>query len=97
MSETPYKRWKLTPSFKPVEVEIVEVEIVETWDPWGSKVPWAKTATGGSIAVSELHATKQAAIDYGRERLADQETKLLKMQQAIEKKRAALDKAEGAK
>lgn len=84
--EFPYKAWALQPSFKPVEVEIVERT-------WGG---WVKASNGKQHLPSALSTTKAGAIAFGRSRLREQETDLQKKLANIEKRRAALDKAEAA-
>jgi hypothetical protein len=85
----PYKAWTLTPSFKPVEVELVGL----AWNDWGSYAHWDKSGSGKSYDSTKLHATKDAAIAAGFASLDEQRKKLEKMQATIDKRHAALHKA----
>jgi hypothetical protein len=81
----PYVGWILTPSYRPKQLEFVARQHSDDWH---------KTAQGKGYHVDNIHRSLQAAIDYGRANLARQETKLVKMQQTIDKRLASLDKAE---
>ncbi|WP_312141258.1 hypothetical protein [Stutzerimonas nitrititolerans] len=86
----PYKAWVLMPSFK-----IVEVELVECYGSWGRYMEWDKASSGKSYNVErDLYPTKAAAIAVGRERVAAQQADLAKRQERLNKRIAALDKAE---
>lgn len=86
----PYKAWTLQPSFKPVEVELVS-----QYGCWGSGCDWDKTEKGKCFNVErDLYPTKAAAIAVGRERVAAQQADLAKRQERLNKRIAALDKAE---
>lgn len=80
----PYKAWTLTPAFKPVEVELVGLD----WNDWD------KSGRGKGYDSTKLHATKDAAIAAGYASLDEQRKKLEKMQATIDKRHAALRKAE---
>lgn len=86
----PCKRWRLLPSFKPVEVEIVGIDM--GWrhrrSPIDSK---GKRYSRDGV---DLFKTKDEAIAHGRTVLAAQQKIMDTRQAAIDKKRAALDAAE---
>lgn len=84
----PYKAWVLMPSFTPKQVELVSRAYEHSYPEYDT------TATGKDYHVVDLHATKEAAIAEGRARLADQVADLEKRAERIEKRKAALDKAE---
>ena len=85
----PYKAWTLLPSFRPVEVEIVEL----AWNDWGSYAHWDQTAKGKTYDSTKLHATKDAAIAAGHIALNEQAKKLEQMAQKLEKRRLTLHEA----
>lgn len=87
--EVPFKAWVLMPSFKPVEVELVKQS--QQWSNWDI---WYATDKGKTYKGDSLFASKEDAIAFGRDRLAEQEADLAKRSETIAKKRAALDKAE---
>ena len=88
--EFPYTAWRLTPSFKVEQVEIV--------GPYTGHRSWFRhykaDIKGRNHAPCELFATKAEAIGTGRRQLAGKEAKLAKMRANLDKKIAALDKAE---
>lgn len=84
----PYIAWTLQPSFKPVQVEIVQMVSF-----WMSEFDDC-SRNGKCHHLKDLFPTKADAIAAGRERLAAQQAKLDKMQIRLDKRRAALDKAE---
>jgi hypothetical protein len=83
----PFIGWRLLPSFKPVQVEIVRQH--STWNP-----EWLVDARGKIFVVSEICATKAEAITRGRERLEAMGEKYRAMGVSIYKKTQALDAAE---
>ncbi len=86
----PYKAWVLLPSFKPKEVELVRV-----YGSYGLYAEYDQSANGKLYhAEHDLHPTKAAAIAVGRERVAAQQADLAKRQERLNKRIAALDKAE---
>jgi hypothetical protein len=85
----PYKRWRLMPSFKPVEVEIVRAS--EGYWKRGNPID----SKGKVYERSELFDSKADAIAFGRSQLANQQADIDKRQAKLDKKRAQLDKAEG--
>lgn len=86
----PYKAWALMPSFK-----IVEVELVECYGSWGRYMEWDKASSGKSYnADRDLHPTKAAAIAAGRKKIDEQQADIAKRLERINKRIAALDKAE---
>lgn len=88
----PYKAWALTPSFKPVEVELVNCY----GHGWQSIDYGDLTATGKFYAIEKLHASKALAIAAGWAAVEAQQAKLDKMSITLGKKRAALNKAANA-
>lgn len=86
----PYKAWKLSPSFKPIEVELVKS---------AGKSDYFKhydlIASGRAYHLKELFATKHLAIDDGWSRIAAMQAKVNDSLASISKKRAALQKALG--
>lgn len=86
----PYKAWTLTPAFKLVEVELVR----KGGFSW--QVDYDQTEDRRTHRIDRLHTTREAAIKGGFAMLDEQVAKLEKMALVIEKKRAALRKAEQA-
>lgn len=82
----PYTAWTLTPSFKPKPVTLVScyAAYAETWDVSESEK---------SYHVADLFPTKDAAIAAGWESIHEQEAKLARMRDSLDKKRTALAKA----
>jgi len=81
----PYKAWALTPSFKPVEIELVS----------NYGMHHDETAKGKIYnAYHELYPTKAAAIAAGRKKIDEQQAETAKRLERINKRIAALDKAE---
>lgn len=81
----PYKAWVLMPSFKPVEVELVR----------NYGVYYDETANGKIYHIEHsLHPTKAAAIAAGRKKIDEQQADIAKRLERINKRIAALDKAE---
>jgi hypothetical protein len=86
----PYAAWVLKPSFKPAQVTITE-----PYRAFSNSNLWEIAEGGRAYAHSELYPTKEAAIAAGWERVHATEAKVAKMQDGIDKKRAALAKAAG--
>lgn len=86
----PYTAWRLTPSFKPVECEVVE------HGRWYGTWEWRRLSTGGRSNADDIYATKADAISAGRAKVEAQEQALAKKRASLDKKIAALDKAEAA-
>lgn len=82
----PYQAWVLQPSFKPKEVTIVR----RSWltDSHHEEV------SGKCHHLGQLHPSKAAAIQAGREQIEKQRVDLAKRQERLNKRIAALDKAE---
>lgn len=88
----PYKAWALLPSFTPVEVELVE-----SYSYWGPYQDWDITQKGKAFnAKRDLYPTKAAAIAAGRKKIEEQQADIAKRLERINKRIAALDKAERA-
>ncbi len=85
----PYTAWRLTPSFKPVEVVIGRS--YKAWDG-----DFLVSERGKYLRGSEVFPTKEQAVEFGRKRIAEMEAEITKREGMIAKKRAALDKAESA-
>lgn len=86
MNRYPFTAWRLLPSFKPVEVELVKGE---KW----FDVQWSEDASGKSFRNSDLFGSKELAIKEGRSRLQEQQVAIDKKQANINKRLAVLDKA----
>lgn len=84
----PYAGWVLMPSFKPVQVTLVENV------PYSFGAEYLRTDSGKEYRLPDVHPSKQAAIAAGRAALDGQQAALDKKQANIIKRRAALDKAE---
>ncbi|MDH1236550.1 hypothetical protein [Stutzerimonas stutzeri] len=86
----PYKAWILQPSFKPVEVELVG-----HYSDWGSHQDWDRNQKGKAFNVKrDLYPNKAAAIAAGRKKIEEQQADIAKRLERINKRIAALDKAE---
>lgn len=85
----PYKAWRLTPGMKPVEVEIVGVN-----QSWNRRYKEVRASNESAYAIADLYETKAEAIESGYAVLRNQKAKLDKQQANIDKKLAALLKAE---
>ena len=83
----PFNAWVLTPTFKLKEVTIKGVYLTSSPD-------WLISTSGKLYHLNELHPTQPIAITMGRELLVKQKTALDKRLETINKKHAALDKAE---
>lgn len=86
----PYTAWTLTPSFKPKQVTLVR----NYHSGFGGD--WDQIEEGRLYSAADLFPTRDAAIDAGWTRIHEQEAKLAKMQDRINKKRENLAKAMGA-
>lgn len=84
----PYKAWSLKPSFKPFEVELVRRAYDYSYPDWDS------ANSGTTYNTKLLHPSKEAAIAFGRQEVARLEADLAKRAERIQKRTAALDKAE---
>lgn len=88
----PYKAWVLTPSFTPVEVELVG-----PYSTYYAALYGHLDVTVKNKAYStehDLYPTKAAAIAAGRKRIDKQRADIAKRIEQINKRAAALDKAE---
>lgn len=83
----PYTAWVLMPSFKPVEITLVEAQRFPFSD------QWHKAESGKTYAVGSIYSAKHAAIAAGHVELIKQQAALDKKQANINKRRAALEKA----
>jgi hypothetical protein len=93
MSEREYPRkvWVLMPSFKPVEVTVVEKYGSYSLADYGDV-----TEKGKLYPVEAMHPTKDAAITSGREKCKALQADIDKRQDTLNKRISALDKAESA-
>lgn len=89
ITEFPYKAWRLTPSFKPVEVEITGNNTG-----WNRRHKEVRASNGSNYQIGDLFESKALAIEDGRTSLRIQQELLNKRQATIDKKLAALAKAE---
>lgn len=83
----PGPAWRLTPGYKPVEIQLAE-----------SRHGYGRsyiTDKGTRVTASSVWATRDEAIAAGREHLATWQAKLTKMQAALNKRSENLDKADG--
>ena len=86
----PYKAWALMPSFKPVEVELVK-----SYGRWSCDADWDRASNGKAYnAEHDLYHSKAEAIAAGRKKLDEQRADIAKRLERINKRAAALDKAE---
>ena len=84
----PQTLWRLLPSFKPAEVVIAKED-----NSFSQK--FLVSDSGKWLRFDEVYPTRAAAIAAGHEALAAQEAYIAKLQAGVNKKRAALIKAEG--
>lgn len=84
--EYPYTAWVLLPSFKPVQVTLVEKNPYSFGD-------WDRTETGKAYYTKDLHTTKAEAITDGQRQIAKAESDLTKRRANLDKKIVALMKA----
>ena len=91
MSKRQYPRqaWMLLPSFKPKELTIVE-----HYRNWGSGMDWDRAEGGKTYNVDKLFGTKADAITAGRDLIEKARADIAKRQETMNKRIAALDKAE---
>jgi hypothetical protein len=91
MSKRKYPRqaWVLLPSFKPKELTIVE-----HCRNWGAGMDWDYADGGKAYNVDKLFDTKSDAITAGRAQIAKLQADIAKRQDTLNKRIAALDKAE---
>lgn len=87
MSDFPYKRFVLTPSFAVKEVEIVKYT-------WISSMEWVSTDAGKSYHQAETFETVELAAAYANERIAKETERLQKLQASLEKRKANVAKWE---
>lgn len=92
MSKRKYPRqaWVLTPSFKPKEVTIEK-----GYASWRGASDWDIAEGGKQYHVDTLFDSKAAAIANGREQVIKTQADIDKRQLNLNKRIAALDKAEG--
>lgn len=91
MSNRVYPRtvWVLMPSFKPMAVEVVK-KYGSPYHDYGDL-----TAKGKCYAVAAMHDSKEEAIARGRDKIRILRADLAKRTETMNKRIAALDKAEG--
>lgn len=85
----PYTAWVLTPNFKPKQVVLIKAYGTFSGNDYGDL-----TEAWKLYGVSEIHASIESAISFGRESLKRQRLDLDKKLANFAKKNAALDKAE---
>lgn len=85
----PYTAWVLTPSFKPKQVTLIRAYSSFRQNDYGDM-----TKLGKCYATSEIHASIEGAISFGRESLKRQRLDLNKRLGNWSKKLAALNAAE---
>jgi hypothetical protein len=85
----PYNAWMLQPSFKPVEVRVVKRAYLHSYHEYD------ELESGKTVHINNLYPTKAAAIAYGRQQVEKTEADLVKRRENLNKKIAALNKAEG--
>lgn len=89
--EYPRQAWVLLPSFKPEEVTVTGPS-----HPYSTMFEdWEATSKGKGYHLKSLFESKAAAIENGREQIEKQRADLAKRQNTLNKRIAALDKAEG--
>lgn len=91
MSNRVYPRtvWVLMPSFKPMAVEVVK-KYGSPYHDYGDL-----TAKGKCCAVGAMYDTQEQAIAFGRAEVERQRADIAKRTDNMNKRIAALDKAEG--
>lgn len=91
MSERVYPRkvWVLMPSFKPVEVEIVQ-----KYNTWGREDYGDLTEKGKRYSVSDMYRTKESAIASGIVKCDIEEQNAKAKLQKIYNRRQKLEEAE---
>lgn len=92
MSDFPYKRFVLTPSFLIKEVEIVGDARTFGWSPCSEK--WVSSASGKEYRASEVFQTEQDAAEFANARIAKEAERLQKLQVSLEKRKANVAKWE---
>lgn len=85
----PYKAWVLQPSFKPIEVTLVEAYH------WLNGHRADVSDAGKHFLLKDIHPTKEAAIAYGWTQVERIQADIDKRTENLRKKRAALNKAAG--
>jgi hypothetical protein len=88
----PYTAWVLTPSFKPKQVTLIRAYSSYAGNDYGDF-----TEAGKLYGTSEIHASIEDAISFGRESLKRQRLDLNKKLGNWSKKLAALNAAEKEK
>lgn len=86
LKEPPFKAWKLTPSGKPVEVEIVEASTFLNF-------PYFRLKTGRALRATEIHETKAEAIAAGFNDCDRRQKEINKTRRRLEKRIAVLKQA----
>jgi len=86
MSDFPYKRFVLTPSFAVKEVDIVEFSRFNH--------NWVVAESGKTYLADEAFETVQAAAEFANARIAKEAERLQKLQASLEKRKANVAKWE---
>lgn len=85
----PRQAWVLQPSFKPKEVTVTK-----PYSTWNKSEEWDVTEGGKSYHKDSLFPSMSVAITNGRDLVEKQRADIAKRQATLEKRIAALDKAE---
>lgn len=85
MREYPFTAWVLGGTFTPKQVTLVK-------QAYSIYKDWHRSESGKDYCNPQLFETKEQAVEEGHRRLIEQETKIAKQQQGIEKRRANLIK-----
>jgi len=81
--------WVLSPAYV-----VKQVTIVGRANAWSSLEYGDLDAKGKRYSVGAMHETKEGAIDYGRQQIAEREEYLEKQHALLDARRIKLDKAE---
>lgn len=84
----PYSAWILSAAYIPKPVTFVKA----AWGIWGKNRD--VTAEGKTFKLEQIHKSKQAAIDYGRQQIVARSEYLAKQHKLLETRTVKLDKAE---
>jgi len=86
MKEVPFKAWKLTPSGKPVEVDIVKTSTY-------LNTPYFQLKTGRVVRATDIHESKSEAIAAGFNDCDRRQKELNKTRRRLENRIAVLKQA----
>lgn len=84
----PYSAWILSAAYIPKPVTFVR----PAWGIWG-KIRDV-TAEGKTFKLEQIHKTKKATIEYGRQQIVARSDYLAKQEKLLDARTAKLDKAE---